>query len=150
MFHFLPLCFFFFFFFLMIRRPPRSTLFPYMTLFRSPRQGRYRLASCRFRDGAFELVINRHESFRADRGPDTGGGGSPMNDAPQCRVLAIMGSGETSPTMVTVHKALAARLVGGARSAVLLDTPYAFQENAADISAKSQAYFARSVGLRVR
>src|SRR5947208_7633704 len=26
------------FFFLMIRRPPRSTLFPYTTLFRSPRQ----------------------------------------------------------------------------------------------------------------
>src|SRR6266498_4290233 len=33
-----PSCsFFFFFFFLMIRRPPRSTLFPYTTLFRSPR-----------------------------------------------------------------------------------------------------------------
>src|SRR6266496_4759608 len=30
-------CIFFFFFFLMIRRPPRSTLFPYTTLFRSPR-----------------------------------------------------------------------------------------------------------------
>src|SRR2546430_15375465 len=30
---------FFFFFFLMIRRPPRSTLFPYTTLFRSPRCG---------------------------------------------------------------------------------------------------------------
>src|SRR5437763_9877620 len=29
--------FFIFFFFLMIRRPPRSTLFPYTTLFRSPR-----------------------------------------------------------------------------------------------------------------
>src|SRR5438874_6160856 len=28
--------YFFFFFFLMIRRPPRSTLFPYTTLFRSP------------------------------------------------------------------------------------------------------------------
>src|SRR3989475_11547264 len=28
-------CRFFFFFFLMIRRPPRSTLFPYTTLFRS-------------------------------------------------------------------------------------------------------------------
>src|SRR6478672_12836346 len=27
---------FFFFFFLMIRRPPRSTLFPYTTLFRAP------------------------------------------------------------------------------------------------------------------
>src|SRR6266404_1265563 len=34
---FMPLLtlFFFFFFFLMIRRPPRSTLFPYTTLFRS-------------------------------------------------------------------------------------------------------------------
>src|SRR5256885_11477287 len=29
---------FLFFFFLMIRRPPRSTLFPYTTLFRSPRR----------------------------------------------------------------------------------------------------------------
>src|SRR2546430_7934148 len=29
------MCEFFFFFFLMIRRPPRSTLFPYTTLFRS-------------------------------------------------------------------------------------------------------------------
>src|SRR5438128_3588413 len=29
------LFFFFFFFFLMLRRPPRSTLFPYTTLFRS-------------------------------------------------------------------------------------------------------------------
>src|SRR3989442_11606162 len=29
----------FFFFFLMIRRPPRSTLFPYTTLFRSPPPG---------------------------------------------------------------------------------------------------------------
>src|SRR3989454_9328427 len=36
MFVFFSLCiFFFFFFFLMIRRPPRSTLFPYTTLFRS-------------------------------------------------------------------------------------------------------------------
>src|SRR2546426_11360212 len=36
-FRFFPLLlsFFFFFFFLMIRRPPRSTLFPYTTLFRS-------------------------------------------------------------------------------------------------------------------
>src|SRR2546426_7877069 len=34
----MTLCFslFLFFFFLMIRRPPRSTLFPYTTLFRSP------------------------------------------------------------------------------------------------------------------
>src|SRR2546427_6845592 len=31
----MSLCTFFSFFFLMIRRPPRSTLFPYTTLFRS-------------------------------------------------------------------------------------------------------------------
>src|SRR5882757_10880907 len=40
---FLYLVFFFFclfFFFLMIRRPPRSTLFPYTTLFRSIASGR--------------------------------------------------------------------------------------------------------------
>src|SRR2546422_11644523 len=36
----LPLSYFFFFFFLMIRRPPRSTLFPYTTLFRSTRDCR--------------------------------------------------------------------------------------------------------------
>src|SRR5260364_433496 len=35
LFHFVFFFFFFFFFFLMIRRPPRSTLFPYTTLFRS-------------------------------------------------------------------------------------------------------------------
>src|SRR5205085_11412166 len=34
-FYFIFFSFFFFFFFLMIRRPPRSTLFPYTTLFRS-------------------------------------------------------------------------------------------------------------------
>src|SRR5258707_8530557 len=35
---------FFIFFFLMIRRPPRSTLFPYTTLFRSRALGRYAVA----------------------------------------------------------------------------------------------------------
>src|SRR5256885_13350083 len=37
----------FFFFFLMIRRPPRSTLFPYTTLFRSLLRGRRREAQLR-------------------------------------------------------------------------------------------------------
>src|SRR2546422_2903576 len=36
----LPSSYLFFFFFLMIRRPPRSTLFPYTTLFRSARSFR--------------------------------------------------------------------------------------------------------------
>src|SRR5437899_12519679 len=46
----LPSCcyLFFFFFFLMIRRPPRSTLFPYTTLFRSG-VGRDRLGVPRLR-----------------------------------------------------------------------------------------------------
>src|SRR6266536_5531025 len=41
---YIAFCYFFFFFFLMIRRPPRSTLFPYTTLFRS---ARWTAASCR-------------------------------------------------------------------------------------------------------
>src|SRR5260370_10913791 len=61
-----------------------------------------------------------------------------------------MGSGETSPTMVTIHKALVAKLGTGDHSAILLDTPYAFQENASEISARARSYFARSVGLKVQ
>jgi hypothetical protein len=72
-----------------------------------------------------------------------------MDQAAGCRVLAVMGSGETSPTMVTMHKELAARLPAGRPAAVLLEAPYGFQENAADVSARAQAYFARSVGLAV-
>src|SRR5256885_13086104 len=41
---------FFFFFFLMIRRPPRSTLFPYTTLFRSREYG---LQHDEFNTGAY-------------------------------------------------------------------------------------------------
>src|SRR5256885_13058719 len=43
------LFFLFFFFFLMIRRPPRSTLFPYTTLFRS---GEASAGAARWRSGA--------------------------------------------------------------------------------------------------
>ncbi|MFC4120306.1 hypothetical protein [Nonomuraea zeae] len=63
-------------------------------------------------------------------------------------LLVLMGSGETSPTMVEIHRAAARTLRPGAR-AVLLDTPYAFQENSADISARACRYFGRSVGLDV-
>src|SRR5690349_22826304 len=38
---------FFYFFFLIIRRPPRSTLFPYTTLFRSPPGSGHRRAARR-------------------------------------------------------------------------------------------------------
>src|SRR5947199_998799 len=41
----------FHFFFLLVRRPPRSTLFPYTTLFRSPPQGRWSFSLQRSRSG---------------------------------------------------------------------------------------------------
>ena len=66
------------------------------------------------------------------------------------RVLAIIGSGETSPTMVTMHRELVSRLGLASPQAMVLATPYAFQENAADVSARTQRYFADSVGLQVR
>ncbi|WUI02557.1 hypothetical protein OHR68_12375 [Spirillospora sp. NBC_00431] len=70
-----------------------------------------------------------------------------MSDGARAPVVVLMGSGETAPTMVSVHRDVVARL--GPRSAVLLDTPYGFQENVAEISTRAQAYFERSVGLRV-
>src|SRR2546430_17511137 len=45
-----------FFFFLMIRRPPRSTLFPYTTLFRSPSHVRVRRVELSFADEQEERV----------------------------------------------------------------------------------------------
>src|SRR6266700_7201165 len=44
-----------FFFFLMIRRPPRSTLFPYTTLFRSHRIQALAALHCTHRAQAIEL-----------------------------------------------------------------------------------------------
>src|SRR2546429_6307625 len=52
------LCGFFFFFFLMIRRPPRSTLFPYTTLFRSVR-ARGLWSGAAGADGAAEITLAR-------------------------------------------------------------------------------------------
>lgn len=62
-------------------------------------------------------------------------------------LLVIMGSGETAPTMVKPHRAIFQRV--GDRPAVLLDTPYGFQSNADDISARAVGYFAASVGRTV-
>jgi hypothetical protein len=62
------------------------------------------------------------------------------------RILTIMGSGETAPTMVTTHRALAARLPKSAR-ALLLDTPYGFQENAGELADKAKEYFRTSINM---
>src|SRR6266566_2404220 len=56
---------FFFFFFLMIRRPPRSTLFPYTTLFRS--SGRDRVATTRHRYGTNPVRGHRPVEWRKRR-----------------------------------------------------------------------------------
>jgi cyanophycinase-like exopeptidase len=63
------------------------------------------------------------------------------------RLLVLMGSGETAPTMIKAHRAIFAR--AGEAPALLLDTPYGFQSNADDISARAIAYFATSVGRRI-
>jgi hypothetical protein len=64
-----------------------------------------------------------------------------------------MGSGETTPTMAKVHRQLFERLApateAGPVPAVLLDTPYGFQSNAHDISARAVAYFRESAGRSV-
>src|SRR5437016_11497458 len=56
------LLFFFFFFFLMIRRPPRSTLFPYTTLFRS----RWQPGICRL-DRLYQARKATHGGLRCTR-----------------------------------------------------------------------------------
>src|ERR1700680_3357123 len=65
------------------------------------------------------------------------------------RLLCIMGSGETTPTMVSVHADLLSRLGPRPVPAVLLDTPFGFQENATDISARTVAYFRDHVGFPI-
>jgi hypothetical protein len=65
------------------------------------------------------------------------------------RILAIMGSGETAPTMVTPHREIVARLGEPTPRAVLLDTPYGFQENAAEITERAVEYFAHRVQLTI-
>jgi len=61
------------------------------------------------------------------------------------RLLAIMGSGETAPTMVKVHRQLLEALGPPPVPAVLLDTPFGFQENARDIAWRAVSYFRDSL-----
>lgn len=65
------------------------------------------------------------------------------------RLLVIMGSGETAPTMVTPHRDVVARFGGAPPRAVMLDTPYGFQENASEISQRAVDYFAQRVQLGI-
>ena len=62
------------------------------------------------------------------------------------RILTIMGSGETSPTMVSTHRMLVGKLPKPVR-ATLLDTPYGFQENAPELATKAVEYFNTSINV---
>ncbi len=59
--------------------------------------------------------------------------------------LVLMGSGETTPTMVTPHQRIAQ--ASGSGEFVILDSPYGFQENADELSAKALEYFGTNVGV---
>ena len=65
------------------------------------------------------------------------------------RILAIMGSGETAPTMVSTHRRLTSLLPTPVR-AVVLDTPYGFQSNAAELAQRAVEYFATSVNVQLQ
>ena len=64
------------------------------------------------------------------------------------RILTIMGSGETAPTMVSTHRKLTALLPKPVK-AVLLDTPYGFQENAPELATRAVEYFRNSVNIDI-
>ena len=55
------------------------------------------------------------------------------------RLLTIMGSGETAPTMVKVHRSVVEQLGPGPVHGLLLDTPFGFQTNASEIAARAEA-----------
>jgi cyanophycinase-like exopeptidase len=65
------------------------------------------------------------------------------------RLLTIMGSGETAPTMVKVHRVVVERLEASDANGLLLDTPFGFQTNAPEIAARAVAYFRESVGANL-
>src|SRR5438105_1704293 len=65
-------------------------------------------------------------------------------------MIAIFGSGETSPAMTSIHQELIARVSEPQLSAVLLDTPFGFQENADEIATRTIAYFREHVGCEIR
>lgn len=60
-----------------------------------------------------------------------------------------MGSGETSPTMVTPHQRLLADVPRRPGAAAFLDTPYGFEDNSDALTERIGGYFADSVGRKL-
>jgi hypothetical protein len=71
------------------------------------------------------------------------------------RLLTIMGSGETAPTMVKPHREMFERLdasglvPASGLAAAVLDTPFGFQENAPELSQRTVEYFRTSLRREV-
>src|SRR2546428_12725079 len=84
------------FFFLMIRRPPRSTLFPYTTLFRSGVgcPGRRLLVDREVGPGVGDVVVAQRSRHRGARGHDDVSGAA-------CR--ALTGGGVLPGTHTDLH-----------------------------------------------
>ena len=72
-----------------------------------------------------------------------------MTDEALPRLLTLMGSGETSPTMVKVHREILERLGARPVPSVLLDTPFGFQENANELTQRVQLYFRESLSTTI-
>ena len=64
-------------------------------------------------------------------------------------LLVLIGSGETAPTMVKLHRRVLQETRPADAAAVLLDTPFGFQMNADDLVTRTRGYFAESVGREV-
>src|SRR2546428_7447709 len=75
---------FFFFFFLMIRRPPRSTLFPYTTLFRSADQADLGLVSYPVGTKDLAVIPWREEEMAVAESPP--GPSCPLGDRKSTRL----------------------------------------------------------------
>ena len=62
--------------------------------------------------------------------------------------IAILGSGETSPNLLAVHRAMIDRLVS-IKNPVLIDSPFGFQENVKQLSAKLEEFFQKSLSVNI-
>ncbi len=66
---------------------------------------------------------------------------SPQSHTKSAGVLALMGSGETGRSMIGAHRRILERLGRRPAKAVIIDSPYGFQENAPELTDKAVRYF---------
>src|SRR2546427_6568785 len=102
------------FFFLMIRRPPRSTLFPYTTLFRSLFFGPFTGASLLRKDPPDRYVFNYRASYAERSEEHTSELQSQSNLV--CRLLLEKKKTSTRPTSSPTSPATSAPRTSSARA----------------------------------